>query len=154
MKSKGIRILDNIDGFVSVKFTDILEEIHNGSLFHWSILYLDARGKLGEGKSIVVFCDTINKSNKGLFIEWDEINSLSNKLFEIVDILMIGCKDENLLHRYENDQKMYETCDIVVEFVDSFYWRIFSMDENLINRLAKRFKDIRFLETTTYNKFE
>ncbi len=44
---------------------------------------------------------------------------------------LIGCKDENLLHHYENDQDMYETCDITIEMIDSWYWKVFSKDEAL-----------------------
>lgn len=153
MESKGIRILDKENRVVCVTLPDILKEIHNGNSFHWSILYLYASGDLGENKSIVDFSDTLNKSEKGLYINWDDLNLLSNKFWEIIDIIIIGCKDEKQLHRYENDQMMYETCDIVIEFVDSGFWQIFTNDEDLIKRLAKKFKDIRFLETDSYYKF-
>lgn len=51
------------------------------------------------------------------------------------------------MRRYESDQEMYETCDIVIEMVDSGYCEVFSKDKDLINRLAAKFKDIKFLES-------
>ena len=63
-----------------------------------------------------------------------------------MDITLIGCKNETLLHRYDEDQDMYETCDIVIEMFDSNFWEVFSKDESLIDRLAKKFKEIKFLE--------
>ena len=47
----------------------------------------------------------------------------------------------------ENDQERYETCDICIDMIDSSYWEIFSKDIALINRLAEKFKEIKFLET-------
>ena len=40
---------------------------------------------------------------------------------------------------------MYETCDFVIEMVDSSYWEVFSKNEQLIDRLAAKFKDVQFL---------
>ena len=59
---------------------------------------------------------------------------------------MIGCNNNKLLHHYETDKEMYETCDIVIEMIDSGYWEVFSKDKTLIDKLAKKFKDTQFLE--------
>lgn len=107
---------------------------------------MHASGDLGEGKSIPVFQKEIRTSEKGLYISWDELNLLSRILYEVIDLIAIGCKDINLLHRYDNDQDMYESCDIVIEMFDSCFWEVFSQDETFIQRLAK-FKDVIFLES-------
>ena len=147
MRSKGIRIGDlNESGIISAKLSDILEEIPNGNLFHWSILFLDSMGNLGEGKSIPEFEKQIFDSEKGFFIDWNDLNILSKKFDEIVDITLMGCRDRNLLYRYSNDTEMYRACDIVIKMVDSSYWEVFSKDEELINRLASKCKEIEFLE--------
>jgi hypothetical protein len=145
MTSSGIRISDDLNNVISVKLQDILEEIQEGFLFNWSILFFDAKGHLGEGKSIIDFGKKINNSEKGLFVSWEELNLLSKKLDEIIDIIIIGCKDKTLLHRYKEDREMYETCDVVIEMFDSYFWEIFSKDIKLINILAKKFKKIEFL---------
>ena len=146
MKTIGIRILDSKDNYVYVKLTDILEEINNGNLFHWSILYLEADGDFEDVISTHICEEQIRVSEKGFFITWEELNVLSKNFDQVIDIVLLGCKDENLLHRYENDQEKYETCDITIEMVDSCYWEVFSKDESLINRLAAKFKEIKFLE--------
>lgn len=146
MTVKGIRILDKKNRIVCVELTDILKEIPNGESFHWSILHFYATGQLEEWKSILVFTKEINESEKGLYITWNELSLLANRSLEIIDILIMGSTDENLLRRYEKDQEMYETCDIVIEMVDSGYWEVFSKDEQLITRLASKFKEIKFLE--------
>lgn len=143
---KGIRILDKKNKIVSVEMPDILNEINDGTQFYWSILHLYASGNLGEGKSIPIFEEQIKNAQKGLFISWNELNSLSYKFYDLMDILIIGCKDKSLVHRYESDREMYEMCDIVIEMIDSSYWEVFSKDNALIDRLAIKFNDIKFLE--------
>ena len=146
MTSQGIRIFDKKNGLGFVDFLNILKEIPNGNVFHWSILFMDVIGDLGEGKSIPEFEKKIFESKNGFFIDWENLNSLAKKCEQIIDISIIGCKDVNLLQRYENEQEMYETCDIVIEMINSVCWEIFSKDKELINRLAIKFKKIQFLE--------
>jgi hypothetical protein len=144
--SKGIRILDKKNRIVSVGLPDILKEIDNGDQFKWSILYLQTTGDLGEGRSVPVFEKEIIDAKKGLFITWKELNELSQRFWDLMDIIIIGCKDRDLLRRYENDQEMYETCDIIIEMIDSNYWEVFSKDHNLITTLQAKFKDTKLLE--------
>lgn len=147
MKTKGIRIFDIEDGVISVTLLDILQEVFYGAYFYWSILYLEAIGHLGEGKSVVVFADEILTSERGIFIKWGELNVLAKKFSELIDIILIGCKNEQDLRKYEKNQDMFETCDIVIQMIDSSFWEIFSKDEDFIKRLAEKFKDIKFIES-------
>jgi len=146
MQAKGIRISDSKGNILAPTLPDVLEAISDGNFFYWSLLYLYASGDLGEDKSMLVFEKEIYDSEKGFFITWDELNSLAKKFYQIIDITIIGCRDKSLLRCYDNDQEMYETCDIVIEMIDSSYWEVFSKDEALINKLAAKFKEIKFLE--------
>lgn len=150
MKTFGIRILDKINRVVSVNLTDILQKIHNGEEFYWSILFFDACGKLDGDKSIQELSDEINDSEKGLYTDWKNLNSLASRLDEIIDMLIIACKDKKLLQRYENEQVMYETCDIVIDMFDSGYWEVFSKDKQLIESFASKFKEIKFIESNVH----
>ena len=87
------------------------------------------------------------KSENGVLVEWESLTKLSNKFFQMYGIIILGCRDEKLLRRYEDDQKMYETCDIVIELIDCAFWEVFSKDESFINRLTLKFKEIEFLES-------
>src|SRR6202035_4480761 len=109
MKTKGIRIADKIRRVVCVTLPEILAEVQEGERLYWSILYLESMGHLGEGRSIPEFEKQIRKSERGFFITWEDLNILAKKFWEIVDIILLGCKDKELLHRYEVDREMYET---------------------------------------------
>lgn len=152
MTTKGIRISDG-DNVLLVTLPDILREINNGNLLNWSILYLYGMGNLKDGGSIEHLENNINKSKNGFFIRWNELNALANNFDQVYDIIIIASRDEELLHRYEIDQEMYETCDIVIEMIDSGYWEVFSKDEDLIKRLGRKFKDIKFLESDFQKNF-
>jgi len=145
MKTKGVRISDG-EEVLNVHLPDILREIPDGNLYYWSILNLEGMGDLGE-KSVPVFEKEIRSSSKGLIITWDELNLLAPKYWQIIDMILIGCKDETVLKRYENDQEMYETCDIGIVMFDSSYWEIFSKDERIILRLANKFSEVTLLES-------
>ncbi len=147
MTTIGIRILDEDNGVISVKLQDILEEINNGKLFSWAILFFDAIGHLGNGRSIVKFSEEIDHSEKGILIDWNEIWSLANKLHQIIDAVIVGCKNPQMIKRHEKDQDMYETCDFVIVMFDSSYWEVFSFDFEFIERLANKFKKIERLES-------
>ncbi len=151
MNARGIRIWDKEDGAVSVRLFDILEEIKNGNLLHWSLLDLYAMGEFEE-KSLSDLEDQITESEKGLFINWQELNLLSHKLELIIQIVIIGCYNQDLLHRYENPKEMYETCDVVIDLVDSNFWEVSSKDLDLISRLAKKFLKTEFLQSD-YQKY-
>ncbi len=147
MKTKGIRILDTIDRVVSVELLDILEEIPNGSQLHWSIQFIEATGDFGDEKLTSLSENQVREGEHGYDLTWKSLNKLAKKFDQVIDILIIGCRNMKLLVRYENDEEMYETCDIVIEMIDSSFWQVFSKDTSLIERLAAKFKKVEFLES-------
>jgi hypothetical protein len=149
MNSKGIRILDKKNSTVTVELTDIFHEILDGDALNWSILYFYGTGHLKNGTSIPAFEEETNRSEKGLLINWKDLNLLAINLWDIFDSLIIGCRKQEMISRYTNDQEMYESCDIVIEMVDSSYWEVFSKDEDLINRLAAKFKEVKLLQANS-----
>lgn len=142
----GIRILDKENRVVTVELPDVLMEVRDGDSFHWAILFLDSMGDLGEGKSIPVFENMINNSQEGLLINWEDLNVLSKKFYQIFDLILIGCRNKDLILRYQNDQEMHNTCDIVIEMIDSSYWEVFAKDLSFIERLEKKFKQVEWLD--------
>ena len=153
MKSQGIRIFDRKNKFGRIEFTEILMEIKNGDLFYWSSLFLEVIGSLGEGISVPLFANNIRESTNGLIIDWKDLNALANKFEELINIKLLGSKNKNLLKRYDDDQEMYESCDIVIELIDSAFWEVFSNDQHYIKRLAEKFKQTEFLETNFQDGF-
>lgn len=147
MKTKGIRILDKVDRIVRVKLPHILEEIPNGDCYNWSILYFEAISDYKNGKKLPIDESEVNPTKNGLYNSWDRLNEIASQFYQIYDLILIGCKDLTALKRYDNDQEMFEACDVVIVMFDSSFWEIFSKDELLIQRLASKFHDIKLLES-------
>jgi hypothetical protein len=154
MKIQGIRIQDKKmlgkTRVVSVELKDILEEVHDDNKLYWSILFLEAIGNLGEGKSLPAFEKQIDQLEIGLLINWEDLKVLANKFQQIIDLRLIAGNNQEVLKRYENDEELYQRCDIVIEMNDSSYWEVFSKDKSFIQRLGDKFKDIVFL--TSYSE--
>ena len=145
--TKGIRILDKQGRIVSVDMPDILMEVDNGDYFYWSILSIDGNGYLRIDQEFLDLIENIRNSPNGVVVTWEELNMFSKSFEQIIDSIIIGCKDKSLLHRYEEDQEMYETCDFVINMFDSSFWEVFSKDDQFINKLTSKFKDIELLES-------
>ena len=147
MKTTGIRISDGKNGILCVELPDILEEIDNGESFFWAIPFSETVF-ISQVKDFTVnLQDKIEQTKNGIRLTWDELNSFSEDIHQSIDLLVIASKDKDLLRSYDSDKQMYETCDIVIEMIDSSYWEVFSKDRALIDRLAKKFEDIEFLES-------
>ena len=141
MKTAGIRISDSRDNVLDVRLADILEEIQNGSLMSWCILFLDGMPNPGEGKSLADLQNKINKSENGLHVTWNDIRFIEKKFFQIYETVISGCGDDKFLHRYKDDQLMYQSCDIVIDLVDCAFWEVYSKDPKLIDRLKSKFQE-------------
>ena len=153
MKTKGIRILDKNGRTVSVELADILKEIPNGNEFFWSILVFDAQGKIKNGKSNDDL-ERESSSEQGSLLTWKELNDFAMENIVIIDLIVIGCKDKSDIKRYNTEREMYESYDYYIDKFDTSYWEIFSKDEQWINQLATKFKDVKFLESDFLEKNE
>lgn len=155
MITQGIIINDEKNHFLAVELHHILEEINNGATFSWNILELDAVGDIGEvieyGFHDEYYQEEINNSKNGIDISWDKLKLFSLKINQILDGIIIGSKDPALLRRYSDKKTLYETCDIVIEVFDCSFWKVFSKDIILIQRLVRKFNDIVLIDSTDKN---
>lgn len=145
MEKKRIRIFDKKDGVTVVELPEILK-LFDGGLLNWSILYLVATGNLGEGISMPVFEEKIFQSPNGFFISWEDLQLLSLKFDQVIDITIIGCAERDLLRRYETDEEMFAACDIAIEMIDSFYGEIHSKEQKIISAFKEKFSKTTKIE--------
>lgn len=141
MRTYGIRISDS-----SVKISEILEEIKNGIDLSWCILSLDGTPDPEKGNAV-------NESKKGLQTNWDEILSIGKEFSQISEIVILGSATKEFLHRYDNDQDMYRSCEIVIELKDCAFWQVFSNNQGIAERLSRKFKEVKFLQPTDLELF-
>jgi len=117
-----------------VSLKDLLGLIENGHEFYWKILSLEACGDLGK-KSIIELENQIKNSKDGFSISWNDLISLSNSLNQTIEILLIGDRNKINLKRYNSDKKMLEYCSICIELIDSSFWEISILEEELLDSI-------------------
>jgi hypothetical protein len=144
VNTKGLRISDIKDGKCMPLF-EMLTNIPYANQFNWALLWFDVTPIKDEGKLLTELGKKVNESKDGFLCTFEFLLDLSRKIFQEIDVLIIGCKVKECLHRYEEDKKMYETCDIVIEMIDGGFWEIFSKNINWIEQLANKYKETEFL---------
>ena len=139
-----IEISDDCNGLLAVTLPMLLDEVGaEGANLNWSLLYLSATGNLGEGKSIVDFEDNISNSPNGFCLNWPELNSLAGKFDQLFDVLIVASVDKDSIRKYTDDEDLYLNYPVVLDLFDGAYWKVYSENEALIERLANKFVDIK-----------
>ena len=135
MMKKTIKIQVNPNSLI-VSLSDILAQIEMGEKYFWRILWLEAIGK-PEGKTMLELEEQVNSAKDGYLLSWNDLGKLANSLSQIINILLIGDKNENNLRKYNEDSEMYRKCTWCIELVDSSYWEINCEDLISTERLMK-----------------
>jgi len=154
MTNSGIRIYDSKkeSKYVCVPLSELLPIIQ-GSNINWALLWLRAQPKLEHVESVVHLSGMVNESPNGFVCSWETLLGLAEKLYQEFDLLIIGSKSIQNLHRFKDDREMYETCDVVIEMIDGGFWEVFSSDPNLIAKLKTRFHETEPLDVDFQKKF-
>jgi hypothetical protein len=140
-----IRITSEGSKILSIELKDILESIADGDQYNWAILWLEFTGNIG--RSVPEFEAEINKAPNGLRVDWNGLISLSKKIDQTIDLLLVGAQDTLRLRRYEIDEEMYGSCEYVIELIDSSYWIVHSKNASLLQRFRNNLsQDARISE--------
>jgi len=133
----------NATGILAVELTHILDLLSpEGHNFSWVILDLEATGNLGDGKNILDLEQEIQQSPKGLLVSWDKLISLSRCFFQVINAVIVGCKDSTSVPRLQPGEDFYKSSEIVLEAIDSSLWRIYVRDDGVLKRFQKTFRDV------------
>lgn len=144
MNTKGIRISD-LKEDKCISLSELLEDIPSGDQLNWALLWFDVTPKEKGGRKLTELQKKVQESNKGLLFTYKSLIELSSKIFQEIEVLIIGCKNKDNIRRYKDDQEMYETCDIVIEMIDGGFWEVFSKNINWIDQLAEKYKKVELL---------
>lgn len=117
MNTKGIRILD-VKNAKCIPLSELLMNIPDPDQYKWLLLWFDVTPMKNEGLFISELIKKVNCSEQGIPCNFTSLVEISEKIFQEIEVLIIGSKMEENLHRYKEDQEMYETCDIVIEMID------------------------------------
>lgn len=129
-------------GFLSPGLLDILTFLKGwGESLSWSILDIEATAK-GE-IDLNLLIRKIENSPTGLHLNWDELTDLGRKLNQVINLILVGCGDRNMIPQIIPGEIDFSNCDIVIEAVDSTFWRITAKNQDVIIHFWTAFKDVR-----------
>lgn len=145
MRFRGIRISDGRGEVLGPTLRDILLEMEEEVSLHWCLLFIDGTPAKGQGEFLENYRPQVNASPNGIIVSWQELLTLSDKFFQMFETIILGCKKQETLHRYQDDQEMYNSCDVVIELVDCAFWEVYAKKPKIIRRLQSKFKEIELL---------
>ena len=120
---------------LSVNLEDILQKIRGIEVYQWKILWIDGVShKLHMGNLV----KAVNDSSDGLLIKSKKLLVLSTKFYQLYELILIGDKDQNKLHRLE-DNDLKKDCEFFIELVDSSYWEITSKNKTFMDNIKQNF---------------
>jgi hypothetical protein len=142
----------DVKGFLEVDLQEVLSAVEAAdSHLIWSILDLDSTAEPGKLKRDLSKLEAdIQRSSQGLILTWDELVSLANSLSEVRDAIIVGCRTRELIPALPTTD-LYSPCDVVIEAVDSAFWRIYAKDDRLLQKLARTFRDVDVTNSSPTN---
>lgn len=123
LKGDNEKILD-------LELSDILKLIPDGSDYQWKILWIEAVSKQNDDLDII----SLEKKVKinGLKLSFKELKILSSKLYQIIEFVLVGKKDDiDKINKSLSDNLMKRESDFFIELIDSSYWEITSKNKIL-----------------------
>lgn len=108
----------------------------------WSLRHLWAVGDLPGRKSVLDYEEEAKRSDSGIPITWEELESLANNTSQIIDAVFVGNRDTHNAMSVEDTGSSYSRDELTIEANDSTSWRVVSGDETLIRRVRRNFTDV------------
>lgn len=120
------------EAFLSVRLDTILSLIDNIDKCIWKLIWIE-----GVSQEIDVFEleKKVNESDDGLLVDTDGLSNISLLFNDLTELVLLGDKNEENLHKLENDDEMKARCEYFIELVDSSYWEITSQNQYFIKKL-------------------
>jgi hypothetical protein len=130
-------------GVLTVQLRDILS-VMPPEFRHrdWQVYELRATGNLGNSRSLPDLESRVETSAQGIVFSWNELWELSDKLDQVIDAIVILPRKVPLVFKAKDIQKIRDESDVMIEAVDSTFWRVFSRDEKVLNALRGRYKAV------------
>lgn len=137
----GIKGKGSAPDLLSVGLKDVLKCIQDPEQNAWALLWLTAVGNLSP-ESVLSLEQNVNESPQGIVVSWPYLTDLADRLEQVIDIVLIGNRDAQHLHRYADDAEMYAACEYILELVDSSYWLLHSKDKEFMARAKDKLGEV------------
>ncbi len=149
MQSSGVRIFENAREGVTLNLKEILSLVDKGDSYSWTLFALEATLSINASQEGQRIYEAITNSENGCNLTWSELNIFSQNVFQVMDGYFLATWNHEALqiHFEEFDElEIIKKCNIAIIMNDSYYWDIYTKDQNFYNKIIKNLKIDKHLE--------
>lgn len=125
------------------RMEEVIAPIKDIQDYFWKILWIDGESETDE-YSVFELQEVIDQQD-GIFVEYDQLESLSYKMETVTEALIIGDRKENNLHVNIEDENLYDN-EVVFEFVKGSHWQILTSDINIVDTFKVFFPNSQIID--------
>ena len=71
------------------------------------------------------------------------MKNLASKFDQVINAIIVAAKNKDFIAAYKNDyNNLHRNFPLVIEILDGDFWEVCTFDENLINHIKEKYKDI------------
>ncbi len=125
------------------RMEEVIVPIKDIQDYFWKILWVDGESETDE-YSVFELQEVIDQQD-GIFVEYDQLESLCYKMKHVTEALIIGDRKENNLHVNIEDENLYDN-EVVFEFVKDSHWQILTSDINIVDTFKVFFPNSKIID--------
>lgn len=132
------------ENVLSISLYDLLTTLKNVvEKYYWSIYEITAIGNENSNINIPELETKVFKLPTGLHLTGEELIKFSKALDQVINLILIASKDKSDFSELENIDEWQSKYPLVIEIVDGYCWNVYSQDREIINFLAKIYKNTK-----------
>jgi len=117
----------------------VLDRLPTAVDLRWAILEMWAVG-VDDTVDIAALEAQAHASPTGLELSGPQLREVAGRLHQLVDGIVVGFRGRPPLR---SDPDLRTSCEVVIEAVDSTFWRIYAAETTMLDRLRTDFDDVR-----------
>lgn len=144
----GIRLYGHDDFVLDVDLPLILAEVSQGEKYHWGVNSFEGMPKKEVDEQTLEKFKLLSESeDQTVRMTWKELNDFAASMHQIYDGYFFASQDEALVSTLQEGESLYSSYDILINMIDSSFCDVFTVDVNLIKRLAKKVEIFQIMST-------
>ena len=122
-----------------VAFADLLSAVPAVDELSWSILEFWGVAR-DDGMDVVAMEREAAESFTGLHLSASQLREFAAGLFQLIDGIIVGYRDSPPTRV---DPDLRESAEVVIEAIDSTFWRVYARDRGITDGLQHHYDDVR-----------
>lgn len=136
------------DGYLAFDLKDVLQCIDVvGNLMYWTIYSIEATCSTSQPHCEILVDGIASieqeaaSSPTGLRLGWGELCTLARDLEQTQNALIVGSIHSTPVRRAAIEE-LCKTCDVIIDAIDTTFWRVYSSRKEVIDTLQKTFRSV------------